>query len=197
MYKLLISVALSASLSGCSSIDIDKDTWDVFGNIIPDSLEKLPFVYRPQIIQGNLVTQDNVNQLKPGMHKKQVQLIMGTALIQDIFHDNRWDYYYGMGIGHIELEKHLSLYFENDKLVRIVGDYQPLPPIEGEGAPTEPSTIITVPDWQPPHKTLFEEVVNMVGLEAEDAEAAQKTMGTEAQKKAGEQIEAGNSETSN
>lgn len=176
MYKLLISVALGASLSACGSIDIDKDTWDVFGNIIPRSLEKLPFVYRPQIIQGNLITQDKVNQLLPGMHKKQVQLVMGTALIQDIFHDNRWDYYYGMGIGRIELEKHLTLLFENDQLVRIVGDYQPLPPIQGEGAPQNPETIISVPDWQPPNKTLFEEVMKVVGLEEEQAEAAQKTV---------------------
>ena len=189
MRKLLISIALSASLSACSSIDIDKDTWDVFGNVIPESLEKLPFVYRPQIIQGNLITQDNVNMLQPGMHKKQVQLVMGTALIQDIFHDNRWDYYYGMGIGHIELEKHLTLYFEDDKLARIVGDYQPLPPIKGEGAPENPNTIINVPDWQPPHKTLFEEVVNMVGLETEDAEAAQQAMEAEAQEKAAEEAD--------
>ncbi|WP_456404446.1 outer membrane protein assembly factor BamE [Thiolapillus sp.] len=172
MRKLLISVALSASLSACSNIDIDKDTWDVFGNAIPRALDKLPFVYRPQIIQGNLITQDNVNLLQPGMHKKQVQLVMGTALIQDIFHDDRWDYYYGMGIGHIELEKHLTLFFEDDRLVRIVGDYQPLPPIQGEGAPHDPKTIITVPDWQPPHKTLFEEVMNIVGLDDKDMEAA-------------------------
>ena len=189
MRKLLISVALSASLSACSSIDIDKDTWDFFGNAIPKSLEKLPFVYRPQIIQGNLITQDNVNQLQPGMHKKQVQLVMGTALIQDIFHDDRWDYYYGMGIGHIELEKHLTLYFENDQLARIVGDYQPLPPIQGEGAPKDPKAIITVPDWQPPHRTLFEEVMNVVGLENEEAEAAQKAMDEETLEKAAEDIE--------
>jgi outer membrane protein assembly factor BamE len=176
MRKLLISVAISASLSACSSIDIDKDTWDVFGNAIPNSLEKLPFLYRPQVIQGNLITQDNVNQLQPGMHKKQVQLIMGTALVQDIFHDNRWDYYYGMGIGNIELEKHLTLYFEKDQLARIIGDYQPLPPIKGEGAPEDPKAIITVPDWQPPTKTLFEEVMNVVGLEDEDKEGTREAI---------------------
>jgi len=168
MRKLLISVALSASLSACSSVDIDKDTWDLFGNTIPKSLEKLPFIHRPQIIQGNYIAQDNVNQLRPGMHKKQVQLIMGTALIQDVFHDNRWDYYYGMGIGHIELEKRLTLYFENDRLIRIAGDYQPLPPIRGEGAVKDPKTIITVPDWQPSDKTLFEEAMSMAGLSREE-----------------------------
>jgi len=176
MRKLLISVALSASLSACSSINIDGDTWNFFGNAIPNSLEKLPFVYRPQIIQGNLITQDNVNQLRPGMHKKQVQLVMGTALIQDVFHDNRWDYYYGMGIGHIELEKRLTLYFEDDLLVRIVGDYQPLPPIQGEGALKNPKTIISVPDWQPPRRTLFEKALNVVGLEDKDAKTAREAV---------------------
>ncbi|WP_457674403.1 outer membrane protein assembly factor BamE [Thiolapillus sp.] len=176
MRKLLISVALTASLAGCSSIDIDKDTWDLFGNVIPKSLEKLPFVYKPQIIQGNLIVQDNVNQLKPGMHKKQVELVMGTALLQDVFHDNRWDYYYGMGIGTIELEKRLTLYFENDKLVRIVGDYQPLPPLRGEGAPKDPKAIIPVPDWQPAPASLFEKAMTTVGLgdEAEEVMKAQQ-----------------------
>ena len=61
MRKLLISVALTASLAGCSSINIDSDHWDLFGNTIPKSLAKLPFVYRPQIIQGNLIAKDHVN----------------------------------------------------------------------------------------------------------------------------------------
>jgi outer membrane protein assembly factor BamE len=184
MRKLLISVALTASLAGCSSIDIDSDSWDLFGDIIPKSLEKLPFVYRPQIIQGNLIAQDNVNQLKPGMHKKQVELVMGTALLQDVFHDDRWDYYYGMGIGTIELEKRLTLYFENDKLVRIVGDYQPLPPLRGEGAPKDPKTIIPVPDWQPEPISLFEKAINTVGL-GDEVEGAADNL----PKEAGDKVE--------
>ena len=188
MRKLLISVALTASLTGCSSIDIDKDTWDLFGNVIPKSLEKLPFVYRPQIIQGNLIVQDNVNELKPGMSKKQVELVMGAALLQDVFHNDRWDYYYGMGIGNIELEKRLTLYFRNDKLVRIVGDYQPLPPLQGEGAPKNPKAIISVPDWQPAPRSLFEKAMNTVGL-GEEAEAALKEQQSKAENKAHAQTE--------
>lgn len=198
MRKVLIFVAVAASLSSCSSIDIDKDTWDVFGNVIPRSLEKLPFLYRPLIIQGNLIAQDNVNQLKPGMHKKQVQLVMGTALLQDVFHEQRWDYYYGIGIGRIELEKRLTLYFDkDDRLVRITGDYQPLPPIQGEGAVKDVESVITVPDWNPPPKTLFDQVMGTVGLS--EAEAAvrkasedggtpqnQKTLENEAEKEAAE-----------
>ena len=169
MRKLLILVAVF--LGGCSSIDIDKDSWDLFGNVIPRSLEKLPFVHRPLIIQGNLITPDKVNQLEPGMSSKQVELIMGTALLQDIFHGRRWDYYYGIGIGGIELEKYLTLYFdEHDRLARIEGDYRPLPPPKGEGAPEKPESVIRVPDWQPPPRTLFEELMRTTGLS--DAAAA-------------------------
>jgi len=174
MRKLLISVAITATLAGCSSVNIDKDTWDVFGNVIPRTLDKLPIVHRPLIIQGNLITQDNVNKLKPGMHKKQVQLVMGTALLQDLFHEQRWDYYYGVGIGKIELEKRLTLFFDdNDRLTRIVGDYRPLPPIKGKGAPKNVETVITVPDWQPPANTLFEQAMETVGLSEKKAAAIQ------------------------
>lgn len=166
MRKLLIFIALGATLSGCSSIDIDSDSWDLFGNVIPRSLEKLPFMYRPLIVQGNLITQDNVNKLKPGMHKNQVQLVMGTALLQDVFHDQRWDYYYGVGIGRIELEKRLTLLFdENDRLASITGDYRPLPPLQGKGAEQTTEAVIEVPDWHPPPRTLFEQLVETVGLE--------------------------------
>ena len=173
MRKLLISVAIAATLAGCSSVNIDKDSWDVFGNVIPRALDKLPIVHRPLIIQGNLITQDNVNKLKPGMHKKQVQLVMGTALLQDLFHEQRWDYYYGIGIGKIELEKRLTLFFdENDRLTHVAGDYRPLPPIKGKGAPKEVETVISVPDWQAPAKTLFEQAMHTVGLSEEEAATA-------------------------
>ena len=49
-------------------------------------------VYRMEIQQGNLVEQDMLSQLKPGMSKDQVRAVLGTPLIADMFHDNRWDY---------------------------------------------------------------------------------------------------------
>ncbi len=177
MRKLLIYILSSATLAGCSSIDIDKDRWDLFGDVIPRSLEKLPFVHRPLIVQGNLITQDSVNQLRPGMSKPQVRLVMGTPLLQDLFHDNRWDYYYGVGIGKIELEKRLTLYFdENGRLARIVGDYQPLPPIEGKGKVKEVETVIEVPDWHPPPKTLFDQLMETVGLSKLEAAVVKRSL---------------------
>ena len=165
MRKLLIYPAMITLLGGCSSINIDSDSWDLFGDYIPRSLEKLPFVYRPLVVQGNVITQESVDKLKPGMTRKQVEFAMGTPLLKDVFHDDRWDYYYGIGIGEIELEKRVSVYFEEDKLVRITGDYQPQPPAQGEGMAEPTESVIPVPDWEPPKRTVYDQVKGMVGLD--------------------------------
>lgn len=165
MHKILISITLAAGLTGCSSVHIDKDSWDLFGDVLVNSLNELPFIYRPLIVQGNVITQEMVDELKPGMSKKQVEFAMGTSLLQDVFHDNRWDYYYGIGIGDIELEKRMVLHFENDQLVRIVGDYYPQPPKQGEGQTEEQDKVIIVPDWSPSSRTLFEKAMGSVGMD--------------------------------
>lgn len=181
MRKLLISTTLTASLmTGCSSINIDSDTWSLFGDVIPRSLDNLPFIYRPEIIQGNSIDQERVDKLQPGMDKRQVRFVMGTPLIQDIFHDDRWDYYYGRGIGEIEFERRVTLFFENDRLTRITGDYQPQPPLAGEGATKDHETIITVPDWEPLDKSLIEKALETVGMDDEAAPARTATGDTEA-----------------
>ena len=51
-------------------------------------------VYRMEIQQGNYISQEAVSQLKPGMTKDQVRFVLGTPLVADIFHENRWDYVY-------------------------------------------------------------------------------------------------------
>lgn len=169
MRKLLIYLSMITSLGGCSSINIDSDSWDLFGDYIPRSLEKLPFVYRPLVVQGNVITQESVDKLKPGMSRKQVEFAMGTPLLRDVFHDDRWDYYYGIGIGELELEKRVTVYFEEDKLVRITGDYHPQSPTQGEGAAELPETVIIVPDWEPPKRTLYDQVMGTIGLEKQES----------------------------
>lgn len=165
MHKILISISLAASLAGCSNVQIDKDSWGLFGDVLVNSLNNLPFVYRPLVVQGNIITQETVDELKPGMTRKQVEFALGTPLLRDVFHDDRWDYYYGIGIGKIEMEKRLVLYFEDNKLTRIIGDYYPQPPKQGEGRPEERDEVITVPDWSPGSRTLFEKAMETVGFE--------------------------------
>lgn len=87
---------------------------------------QFPGVYKIDIQQGNIVTQDMIDQLKPGMTKRQVRYVMGTPLIEDTFNPNRWDYYYSMAPGKGELVKErVSIYFEGDTLSYFSGDYSP------------------------------------------------------------------------
>ncbi len=85
--------------------------------------DKIPGVYRIDIQQGNDVTQDMINQLKPDMTKSQVTYIMGTPLLIDTFHPNRWDYIYSFHPGNDSREqRRITLFFENDLLDYVEGD---------------------------------------------------------------------------
>ncbi|HKK14130.1 MAG TPA: outer membrane protein assembly factor BamE [Gammaproteobacteria bacterium] len=127
MQKLLITTACLASLliAGCSST-------------------RFPFVHRIDIQQGNVITQDMVDKLKPGMDKKQVRFVMGTPLLQDPFHGNRWDYVYTNQPGHGKpTRKHVVLYFKNNQLAKITGDLRPQP--QAAGAKGSRQTTVVVP----------------------------------------------------
>lgn len=106
--KLLLSSLLFvglAALAGCS----------------------FPKVYKIDIQQGNVVTQDMIDQLKPGMTRRQVRFVMGNPLITDTFHANRWDYLYSLqpGKGKSRQERVSLIFDENDKLASLSGDFRP------------------------------------------------------------------------
>jgi outer membrane protein assembly factor BamE len=83
-------------------------------------------VYKTPVQQGNVLLQDDVDQIKPGMNKRQVVLTLGTPAIADPFNQNRWDYVNTYKIkGKIDEIKKLSLYFEDNKLIRTEGNYFP------------------------------------------------------------------------
>jgi outer membrane protein assembly factor BamE len=81
-------------------------------------------VYKMDVQQGNVVTQEMVDQLKPGMTRSQVRFVLGTPLVSDTFHPERWDYIYHFRRGGApEAESHrLTVIFQNDTLARIEGD---------------------------------------------------------------------------
>ena len=82
--------------------------------------------YKMDIQQGNAVTSKMMMQLRPGMTKSQVRFVMGTPLIADSFHADRWDYLYRMAKGGKIIEqRHVILEFENDQLKRVRGDVIP------------------------------------------------------------------------
>ena len=75
------------------------------------------------IQQGNFVSQDAVSKLRPGMTREQVRFLLGTPLVADIFHANRWDYIYLLDRpGEPPRRRNLAVFFESDKLVRVTGD---------------------------------------------------------------------------
>lgn len=89
-------------------------------------ISDLPFVHKIDIQQGNVITQEMMAQLQPGMDKKKVNFIMGSPIILDTFHSNRWDYVYTFqpGGGRVE-RRHVTLYFKDDKLDHATGDIKP------------------------------------------------------------------------
>lgn len=104
---LTLFIALCLSQSGCGFVGF-------------------PGVYKIDIEQGNLVTQEMIEQLKPGMNRRQVRFIMGSPLVEDTFHGDRWDYPYVIRNGDtIIREAQVSIYFDGDNLKEIRGDYLP------------------------------------------------------------------------
>lgn len=90
--------------------------------------------YRINIVQGNFVSKEAYDQLKPGMTRNQVRLLLGTPLLTDMFHDNRWDYvfYFKRGSTSVVQERRLSVYFDGDHLARWTG---------GENLPSEQELV--------------------------------------------------------
>lgn len=95
--------------------------------------------YKIDIQQGNVVTRDMIDQLKPGMTKSQVRFVMGTPLIVDIFRDNRWDYlYYLQEEGELIDKRGMTIFFEDDKLSYIENEFAPDSPGSAELYPSIP-----------------------------------------------------------
>jgi outer membrane protein assembly factor BamE len=107
-----MALLMAALLPACKSIDVPK-----VPGVTP---------YRMVIQQGNFISQEMVSQLKPGMTKEQVRFILGTPLVTDIFHADRWDYVFFRETPDGKREqRNLSVVFENSKLVRVLGDLLP------------------------------------------------------------------------
>ncbi|CAI8816320.1 outer membrane protein assembly factor BamE, partial [Methylocaldum szegediense] len=141
----VITYCLSLFLAGCS-VNKLKDY--------------LPGVYEIDIHQGNIVSQQMVDQLRPGMTKRQVAFIMGTPLLVDPFHDNRWDYLYSNEPGgKPRIQKRITLVFDKDELIGLQGDFRPgnLPEIE----PGKDVTI-DIPKIER-EKSLWEKITGLFG----------------------------------
>lgn len=102
--QLLVAMTL-LTLAGCSSF---------------------PGVYKMEVAQGNEVTQEMIDQLRPGMTESQVRYVMGTPLLTDTFNQTRWDYVYQLVQDDETTEKRrITLYFDAGRLSQIDGDMAP------------------------------------------------------------------------
>jgi outer membrane protein assembly factor BamE len=85
-------------------------------------------LYRLEVQQGNVITKDMVDNLKIGMDKSQVQFVMGSPLLEDPFHENRWDYVYSdKPPGKKTKMSRVTIFFKNNKVVSIDKHLNELP----------------------------------------------------------------------
>lgn len=96
-------ILLTLSLASCGSYSVH-----------------LPSTYKMDIRQGNYVTVEMRDKLRLGMSHAQVRYVMGTPMISDVFHAERWDYVYRLEHDHKLVEQQrLTLYFNGDSLARM------------------------------------------------------------------------------
>lgn len=125
-FLMLFVVVMTLLVTGCSS---------AISNLKP---------FRLEIQQGNVVTSKMLLQLRPGMTKSQVRYIMGTPLLVDSFHGNRWDYIFQLRqSGKITEQKRVVLEFENETLKTVHGDV--MPTAEAGVVKLTPAAEVTAP----------------------------------------------------
>ena len=96
-------------------------------------------LYKIDVQQGNVVTDEMLDKLREGMTRPQVRFVLGSPLIVDVFRDNRWDYVYiQRKKGDLVEQKKLTIYFEDDRLMRIENkQLYSLHPIESDARGTK------------------------------------------------------------
>ena len=106
------ALLLALTATGCSGIDLAE--------------LRFPGVYRATIQQGNVVTQQMIDRLRPGMTRRQVQFVLGEPVLANTFRSERWDYVYTVQVGSREREQQtLTVWFEGAALSHFEGDFLP------------------------------------------------------------------------
>lgn len=139
----------------------------------------LPFVHKIDIQQGNVVTQEMIGQLEPGMDKRKVNFIMGSPIIMDTFHADRWDYLYTFQPGGGRVEKRrITLVFENDLLARVEGDVVPAPGLLQVDT-RQDMTVVVPGERRPGLMTKLKNTIPFVGDDGKPAKKEETTSDAE------------------
>jgi outer membrane protein assembly factor BamE len=126
--------------------------------------------HQMSVQQGNVVTQEMVAKLKPGMTRQQVRFVMGTPPIADTFHQDRWDYVYYLNKGgRVVEQRRIVLLFEGDTLKRVEGDVTPLAAADANargGAPAQGAAAETkgADQGSTEEKGFFGRMLERIGL---------------------------------
>lgn len=113
--RWVMPALLAAGLAGCGSFE--QATRGMADAIT---------LYKPEVVQGNFVSSEQVAALRPGMTRLQVRDILGTPLMASLFHGDRWDYVFTMRRQGVEPQHYrLSVFFQGDALERFDGDQMP------------------------------------------------------------------------
>jgi outer membrane protein assembly factor BamE len=108
-------LATALAVGGCGSFD--RATERIAGAVTP---------YKIEVVQGNFVSREQVAALKPGMSRTQVRDMLGTPLIADPFHKDRWDYVFTIKRQGVDpQQRRLAIFFRDDSLERFEGDEMP------------------------------------------------------------------------
>ena len=102
-----------------------------------------PVIYKPEVVQGNFVSREQVQVLRPGMPRQTVRDILGTPLVTSVFHADRWDYAFTIRRQGAEpQQRRFSVFFKNNLLERV----------EGDALPTEAEFAAQLDSRRPPTK---------------------------------------------
>ncbi|MCH8178838.1 MAG: outer membrane protein assembly factor BamE [Proteobacteria bacterium] len=115
---VLAPLASVALLSACSSLGLSSARSDTFFGVFTP--------YRVDVVQGNVVTQEVMAQIQPGLGRLQVREILGTPLLADPFHLDRWDYVFTIQRqGVPDQKRRISIFFKDDVVERFDTDALP------------------------------------------------------------------------
>jgi outer membrane protein assembly factor BamE len=120
----LLGLTLLAGLSGCS---VTRSVTDSVSDSVTRNVNRDTFKpYVPEVVQGNFVSREQRQYLRPGMTRAQVRDVLGTPLVASVFHTDRWDYTFSIRRQGVPPQQfHLTLFFKGDVLSEIESDELP------------------------------------------------------------------------
>ena len=116
---VLLACAL-VSLTACQNLtNLSEDSKSKLGKVLKP--------YRPDMVQGNFISKEQLEKVKLGMDREEVKVVLGTPLITSVMHPNRWDYVFAFKRGDTQLveQRQVTLIFEKELLIKVNADDLP------------------------------------------------------------------------